>query len=51
MSIENENIFIIYNGEVYNFKQLREELVSLGHRFQSTSDTEVVARCYLEYGI
>lgn len=51
MSIENENIFIVYNGEVYNFKQLREELVSLGHSFQSTSDTEVVARCYLEYGI
>lgn len=51
MKIEDENIVIVYNGEVYNFKKLREKLISLGHTFQSTSDTEVVARCYLEYGI
>lgn len=51
MSIENENIVIVYNGEVYNFKTLRKELISLGHTFESTSDTEIVLRCYFEYGI
>lgn len=46
-----EDVVIVYNGECYNFKELREKLVSIGHVFQTTSDTEVVARCYLEYGI
>ena len=51
MLIDNGAIVIVYNGEVYNFKNLREKLISLGHCFQSTSDTEVVVRCYMEYGI
>ena len=51
MTVGGGNVVIVYNGEVYNFKKLRDELILLGHTFQSTSDTEVVARCYLEYGI
>lgn len=42
---------IVYNGEVYNFKQLRTELRTRGHRFATRSDTEVVVRSYLEWGI
>ena len=41
---------IIYNGEVYNFRELRRELEALGHPFVSTSDTEVVLHAWTEWG-
>ncbi|MCM6778290.1 asparagine synthase (glutamine-hydrolyzing) [Nocardia sp. CDC159] len=41
---------ISYSGEVYNFAELRAELVLLGHRFATRSDTEVVLRAYLQWG-
>ncbi|MEU3755278.1 asparagine synthase (glutamine-hydrolyzing) [Streptomyces olivoreticuli] len=41
---------LTYSGEVYNFQELRSELVSRGHRFRTRSDTEVVLRGYLEWG-
>ncbi|MBV9312267.1 MAG: asparagine synthase (glutamine-hydrolyzing) [Pseudonocardia sp.] len=41
---------LVYNGEVYNFRQLRTRLQALGHRFRSRSDTEVVLRSYLQWG-
>lgn len=41
---------IAYNGEVYNFKEIRSELESLGHRFQSQCDTEVLLHAYAEWG-
>mgnify|MGYP000327267584 CR=1 FL=1 len=42
---------IAYNGEVYNYRDLRRELESTGHAFRSTSDTEVVLRAYERWGI
>lgn len=41
---------LTYSGEVYNFRELRAELAARGHRFQTSSDTEVVLRGYLEWG-
>ncbi len=42
---------ITYNGELYNYKELQTELQHLGHTFYSRSDTEVVLRSYIEWGI
>jgi asparagine synthase (glutamine-hydrolysing) len=50
MSNDAGTIHLVYNGEVYNFIELRRELESLGHRFRSKTDTEVVLRSYLEWG-
>ncbi len=41
---------ITFNGEAYNFRQLRRELTGRGHRFRTRSDTEVLLRSYLEWG-
>lgn len=41
---------LIYTGEVYNFTELRDQLIQLGHSFKTRSDTEVVLRSYLQWG-
>mgnify|MGYP001265739824 FL=1 len=41
---------IIFNGEIYNFSELREQLISLGYEFKSQSDTEVILSAYREWG-
>lgn len=41
---------IVYNGEIYNYREVREQLVVRGHRFRTNCDTEVVLRSYLEWG-
>jgi asparagine synthase (glutamine-hydrolysing) len=46
MSDDERKIWITYNGEVYNFKELRKELESLGYVFRSNSDTEVIINSY-----
>jgi len=51
MSDLSENIWISYNGEIYNFKDLRSELKKLGHTFKSNTDTEVIIYAYIEWGI
>lgn len=51
MKIDNGNIVIVYNGEVYNFQEIREELLGLGCIFKTTSDTEIVAMAYKIFGI
>ncbi len=45
------NVSIIFNGEIYNFKELREVLIKKGHILESGTDTEVILHMYLEYGI
>ena len=44
------DIQIVFNGEIYNFRELREELAKKGHRFVSRGDTEVILHMYQEYG-
>lgn len=51
MSDLSKNIWIAYNGEIYNFKELRLELEEVGHRFRSNTDTEVIIYSYIEWGI
>jgi asparagine synthase (glutamine-hydrolysing) len=41
---------IVYNGEIYNFKEIRKELIDIGYRFYSQTDTEVVLNAYLAWG-
>ena len=50
MSNEDETVWIVFNGEAYNFEQVRPELEAAGHRFRSTSDTEVILHAYEEWG-
>ncbi|MFF3946210.1 asparagine synthase (glutamine-hydrolyzing) [Streptomyces sp. NPDC001902] len=47
---EGGAVAMVYSGEAYNFTELRKELTVRGHRFTTTSDTEVVLRGYLEWG-
>lgn len=47
---EDGTLTITYNGEIYNFEELRRTLVHKGHRFQTRSDTEVILHAYEEYG-
>jgi len=48
--MSRERYHIVYNGAVYNFKELRQELQDLGHHFETTGDTEVVLRSYIQWG-
>ena len=50
MCNEDRSLWITYNGEIYNFAELRRELESKGHRFTSHTDTEVVLRLYEQEG-
>src|SRR6266478_2088976 len=50
MSDAEESVWVILNGEIYNFKELRTELEERGHRFRTNSDTEVIVHGYKEWG-
>src|ERR1700757_4394307 len=50
MSDTEETVWVILNGEIYNFKELRAELEQRGHRFRTRSDTEVIIHGYKEGG-
>ena len=47
---EDRSIWIVFNGEIYNFQQLREELESRGHQFRTHCDTEAIVHLYEDFG-
>jgi asparagine synthase (glutamine-hydrolysing) len=51
MSNEDGRVWITHNGEIYNFRELRDDLEVRGHRFQSNTDTEVIIHGYEEWGV
>ena len=50
MISQNKNFVIVFNGEIYNYLELKSELESLGHKFKTKSDTEVLLTMFEEYG-
>ena len=50
MTNEDGSLWIVFNGEIYNFHDLRRDLIARGHRYQSRSDTEAILHLYEEYG-
>jgi asparagine synthase (glutamine-hydrolysing) len=46
-----KHLTMVFNGEIYNYKEIKEELSKIGHRFSSTSDSEMVLHAYEEWGI
>ena len=50
MADAEETVWVIFNGEIYNFKELRAELEARGHHFRTNCDTEVIVHGYKEWG-
>ena len=50
MSDAEESVWIVFNGEIYNYKELRAELEARGHKFRTNSDTEVIIHGYKQWG-
>ena len=50
MCNEDRRVWVTYNGEIYNFRELRTELTARGHRFRTSCDTEVIVHAYEEWG-
>jgi asparagine synthase (glutamine-hydrolysing) len=45
-----DNLSVVFNGEIYNYKEIKSDLVKLGHNFQTGSDTEVILHAYQQWG-
>src|SRR6202041_2912503 len=50
MSDQEESVWVVFNGEIYNFPELKRELQSRGHIFRTNSDTEVIIHGYKQWG-
>lgn len=50
LSNEDGTIWIVFNGEIYNYRELRPSLIDRGHKFATSADTEVIVHLYEEYG-
>lgn len=48
---DSGSVCAVFNGEIYNYRELRDELAARGHRFRGTGDSEVIPRLYEEYGL
>src|SRR5687768_12672325 len=51
MTDQSGRLWISFNGEIYNYQELREELRQLGHTFRTATDTEVILEAYREWGV
>jgi asparagine synthase (glutamine-hydrolysing) len=51
MSDEEQSVWVVFNGEIYNFPELKKELEGKGHRFRTRSDTEVIIHGYKQWGL
>ena len=50
LSNEDGTVHIVFNGEIYNYRELRQDLVEKGHQFKTASDTETIVHAYEQYG-
>jgi len=51
MRHEDNQLTLVFNGEIYNYRELRDLLKAKGHKFRTESDTEVVLAAYSEWGV
>src|SRR5579871_4179319 len=51
VSNEDATVWVVFNGEIYNFRELHRELAARGHVFRTRTDTEVIVHLYEEFGL
>ena len=50
MTNEDGSVLVVFNGEIYNFPEIKAQLIKLGHTFKTNCDTEVIVHAYEQYG-